>query len=79
MLRDVYEYVKDEEFRFTVFSNRVHVMNYIKIISLQSDIISFTGLNRKVIIKGSGLILNKLLDEELLIVGNIRSIEVFND
>ena len=37
MLNRVYEYVKDKEFRFTVYKNRVHIMNYKKIISLKNN------------------------------------------
>ena len=79
MLKRVYEYVKDDEFRFTIFSNRVHVMNYKKILSLKNEEISFKGEGKFILVKGNDLILNKLLDDEFLIVGNIQTIEVFND
>ena len=78
MLNRVYEYVKDKEFRFTVYKNRVHIMNYKKIISLKNNYISIEG-DFSIKISGKNLVLNKLLDEEILIVGVIYSIEVNYD
>lgn len=77
MLNRVYEYVKDKEFRFTVYKNRIHIVNYKKIISLKNNYISIEG-DFLINISGSNLVLNRLLDEELLIVGNIYNIEVIN-
>lgn len=76
MLKRVYEYVKDEEFRFTVYNNRIHIINYEKINSLTSDYILIECENRKISIKGRGLVLNRLLDGEALIVGEVSNIEV---
>ena len=78
MLNRVYEYVKDKEFRFTVYKNRIHIINYKKIVSLKSNYISVFG-DFSINIIGNNLVLNRLLDEELLIIGNISNIEVIND
>lgn len=76
MLRNLYEFVKDDEFRFTVYSNRVHIINYDKIDSLNSDYILVSYSNKKVSIKGRDLVLNKMLNNELLVVGIVKNIEV---
>ena len=76
MLKRVYEYVKDDEFRFTVYNNRIHIVNYEKIDSLNNDYILIECFDRKVSIKGRGLVLNRLLDNEVLIVGEVSNIEV---
>lgn len=76
MLRRVYEYVKDEEFRFTVFNDRIHIVNYKKINTLNSDYILIESYDRRIGIKGSNLVLNKMLDGEVLVIGNVKSIEV---
>lgn len=78
MLGRVYEYVKDKEFRFTVYHNRVHIINYKKIVSLKNDNISVVG-DFSINIYGENLVLNKLLDDELLIVGKVLRVEVIND
>ena len=76
MLRRVYEYVKDEEFRFTVFNDRIHIVNYKKINTLNSDYILIESYDRRIGIKGNNLVLNKMLDREILVIGNVKSIEV---
>ena len=76
MLRRVYEYVKDEEFRFTVFNDRIHFINFLKINTLNSDYVLIESNDRKISIKGKNLILNRLLEKEVLIIGDIYSIEV---
>ena len=76
MLRRVYEYVKDDEFRFTVYNDRVHIVNYKKILSLTSDFILIDVFDKKISIKGSNLVLNKMLDSEVLIIGLVSKIEV---
>ena len=76
MLRKVYEFVRDDEFRFTVYNNRIHIVNYRKISSLNSDYILIDCDDRKISIKGSRLVLNRLLESEALVVGNVNSIEV---
>ena len=76
MLRRVYEFVKDEEFRFTVFNDRIHIVNYKKINTLNSDYILIESDDRRIGIKGNNLVLNKMLDREILVIGMVKSIEV---
>ena len=72
-------YINDKEFRFTVYENKIHIINFNKIITLEDNYISLLSINKKINIKGLNLILVKLLDNELLIKGTITSIEVLND
>ena len=76
MLKKVYEYIRDDEFRFTIFNDRVHIINYLKITSLNNDYILVESNDRKISIRGKNLVLNRLLDREVLIVGLVNSIEV---
>lgn len=79
MLDRLYEYVSDNQFRFTVYDNYFHVVNFKRILSLEENYISVLSNNKKITITGSNFILNKLVDDELLITGNITKIEVVND
>ena len=76
MLRKVYEYVKDDEFRFTVYNDRMHIINYEKITSLNDDYMLVQCIDRKISIKGKNLVLNRLLEKEALIIGEVKNIEV---
>lgn len=80
MFNRIKEYINDDEFRLTVLENRIYIINYLKIISLDDDRISFLTKKGRVIIKGSKLSLNKMLDDEVLISGVVSNIEVdFNE
>ena len=72
-------YINDKEFRFTVYDNKIHVVNFKRIITLEDNYISILSTNKKINITGINLILKKLLDDEMLIKGNINKIEVIND
>lgn len=72
-------YINDKEFRFTVYNNKIHIINFNKIITLEDNYISLLSNKKKINIKGSSLVLLKLVDNELLVKGNISNIEVLND
>ncbi len=76
MLNKIKDYINDKEFRMNVFIDRISIINYSKIISLEDSYISFLTNKGKVVIKGNNLTLNKLLDDEILISGVVSNIEV---
>ncbi len=76
MIDSIRDYIKDTDFRFTVYKDKIDIVNYKKIISLEDEKILFLGGNQKITIRGKDLTLNKLLDDEILIVGKILKIEV---
>lgn len=76
MLDRIKDYINDNEFRMTVFIDRIHIINYLKILSLEEERVSFLTTKGRVIIKGNHLCLNKLLDDEVLVSGNVLNIEV---
>lgn len=80
MLNKIKDYINDQEFRMTIFNDRIHIINYLKILSLEDERVSFLTTKGRVIIKGKNLCLNKLLDDEVLVSGKVLNIEVdFNE
>lgn len=79
MFSKVRDYIKDEEFRLTLFEDRLLAINYDSILSLESERISFLISEKRIVVKGKDLTLSKLLDKEVLIGGVVFSIEVFYD
>lgn len=79
MLERVENYIKDKDFRFTVYENKIHIINYKRIITLEEDTIYLQSQNKKIRMIGTNFILKKIVDNEMLIVGNISKIEVEND
>ena len=76
MLDRLTNYINDNTFRFTVYENTIHVINYKRILILEEDRILFQSKNQKIKIEGEGLILKKILNQEMLITGKIYKIEV---
>lgn len=79
MIENIKDYIKDLEFRFTIYPNRLYIVNYSKIVSLKEDKLIIIGAKRKYLFKGQHFSLNKLLDSEVLILGEVVSLEVENE
>lgn len=72
-------YINDKEFKLTIYDNKIHIINFKRIITLEDNYISFLTNDKKINIIGTNLSLKKLVAKELLINGNISKIEVINE
>lgn len=80
MLNRIKDYINDKEFRMTIFTDRIHIINYLQILFIEDERVAFLTNKGRIIIKGNNLCLNKLLDDEVLVSGFVSNIEVdFND
>ena len=79
MLNKISDYLSDNTFRLTLYEDRIHIINYHKIISLEDNYVSLYYNDKKLSITGTNLSLKKLLDNEMLIIGNISKVEVIHD
>ncbi len=73
---DLRNYINDVEFRVDLYKDKVHIVNYTKIVTIEKSRISIGYSSGMVIIKGKDLALKKLLDDEILIKGIINSVEL---
>ena len=48
MLDRLTNYINDNTFRFTVYENTIHIINYKRILILEEDKISFQSKNQKI-------------------------------
>ena len=76
MFRNVKDYIIDKEFRFIVYKNKVNIINYNNILSIEKERISVSYSSGILVIKGKDLTLKKMLDDEVLIYGNIKMVEL---
>ena len=79
MFYRICNFIKDDEFETTIYINKIHIKNYTRIISLEKNYITLYASNKKIIMKGNNLKLNKILNDEILIIGEITAIEVKNE
>ncbi len=78
MYKYLREYIQNTEFKLTLLKGRVNITNYDKLLQIGNKEIILTSYDKKLIITGENLAINKLLDDELLITGEITKIEVLN-
>lgn len=76
MIKKIVHYIKDDDFKIRYFNNKVNIVNYEKILEIKDDMITLSKDNKLILIKGEDLKLTKLLDNEILINGIIKKIEL---
>ena len=77
MLSRVKDYIFDQEFRLTLLEHRFFAINFSKILSLEETRVSFLTSYGRVVVKGKDFVLQRLLEEEVLVGGEVDGIEVF--
>jgi sporulation protein YqfC len=78
LYQELRNYLDNQKFTFTYSNNYLNVLNYTKIIILEDDRIDLLCDNKIIKIKGKDLKLNRLLNNEIMIHGQIFSIELNN-
>lgn len=78
MTRRVRNYLLDEEFNMIVLKNKVNIVNYDSIGYFDNDLIIINYSDGEIKIKGENLVVSKLLNDEILISGIIKIIEMRN-
>lgn len=76
MLDNLRNYINDNNWRINIYNKKINIVNYIDIITLEDTRISIKYQNGILVIKGEGLSVNKMLDNEILITGDIKTLEL---
>lgn len=74
-LKNIRSYILEEEFKVILKQNKLNIINYIELIDFNDYEIKIKYIDGILLINGNNLILKKILNEELLIEGNISKIE----
>ena len=69
-------YLLEEEFKVHVFPNKVNVVNYTNIDHFDNNSVMIRYLEGILVIKGEHLVVSKLVQDEVLVEGTIKSIEL---
>ena len=70
------KYLIDNQYSITIKNNTIHIINYLEIEDFSDSKIIIKHKNGKTHIKGKKLIVSKMQDNEILIIGQIQTIEV---
>lgn len=76
LVRKARNYLLDETFNMRILNNKIDICNYKNIGYLDNDLIIINYEDGQIKIKGENLVVSKLLDDEILISGNIKTIEM---
>lgn len=69
-------YVIEQEFEIRIINNKVDVINYKDIGHFDSNKVIINYSDGRVVIKGNNLVVSKLMNDEILIGGEIKGLEL---
>ena len=75
VINGIRSYILDDDLRITILNNKINIVNYNDIGHFDSNKIIVKVNNGEVIIKGSDLVVSKLMNSEILITGHFNNIE----
>lgn len=79
MINLIGNYLNNKEYKMIIDEKSIYIVNYLKLLSLENNFISVQIPNKKILIYGKELILKKIINEEVLIKGIIKKIEVLDE
>lgn len=75
ILNRMRDFLLPEEFEVHMYHNKIHIMNFTTIGEISSEKIIVRYQEGTIIIKGENLVMSKLLHEEVLIRGVLKTVE----
>lgn len=66
----------EKEFKITIFKNKINILNYEEIGNITDDEIYLKCREGLIKIKGKKLLVNKMIDNEILISGEIKEVKL---
>ena len=76
VINNLKEYLNEENTKIVIFDSKLYVSNYKDIKSFDSNKFILETNNKKVTLNGKNITIKKLTKEELLISGDIETIEL---
>lgn len=68
------DFINDKEYKITIYKNKVNIINYTEIINFSPHEITLKSPQGITTVEGENLTITKLLENELLIEGTIKSV-----
>lgn len=75
IINGIRSYVLDNDLKITIINNKINIVNYKDIGHFDSNKIIVKTDNKDIVIKGSDLVVSKLMSCEMLITGDFTNIE----
>lgn len=75
LFNDIRNIINEDNFKLILDNNSVDIINFNKIININDNLVTIKP-NKKINIHGKNLKINKLLDDEIIIRGEIFKIDI---
>ena len=75
IINGIRSYIKDDELKMIIVNNKINIINYKDIGHFDSNKIIIKLDNGQIVVKGTDLVVSKLMNSEILITGNFSNIE----
>lgn len=76
ILKQFRSYILEEGFSFSVYPNKIDILNYDSIGHFDSNKVIIRYDKGTLVITGDNLVVSKLMTDEVLVLGNIKNIEL---
>ena len=76
LVNNIRSFLLEDDFEIRIYKNKVNIVNYDSIGHFDSNKIIVYYNSGNILIKGSDLVVSKLLNDEVLITGIIQNIEL---
>lgn len=70
------KYLYDREYKLIIKKNEINIINYDEIIEFSLTKISLRYNDKIIIIEGNNLVISKMLEDEVLITGNVSNVRI---
>lgn len=75
IINGIRSYILEDDCKITIINNKINITNYLDIGHFDSNKVIIKLDNKNVTIKGIGLVVSKLVNDEILITGKFDNIE----
>ena len=75
IINSIRSYILEEEFKITILNNKINIVNFTSLGTIDNNKVVIYYKEGFVDIKGSNLVVSRLMSNEILISGNINSLE----
>ena len=76
IIRKLNNYLEDNEYKIIIKDKQVNIINYDEIIDFTLNKISIKHKGKTITIEGTELFIIKMVEDEVLISGNINSVRI---
>lgn len=76
LFNNIREYMINNEFVINIYNDKINIINYTSLGAIENTKIIVNGPDKNVLITGEKLALKKMLNNEILISGVIKKIEL---